>query len=335
MELLDISKAGEEIGISKQAVQERIDKGNMVAFKIKGNKNFKYYIPKDLLDFNPKKYTTKECKVIAVNNLKGGVGKTTVSTNLATLLNVLNKKVLLVDMDPQANTSKSFLEKDEVYSDLSIKDLIEKIANKEPIDKDIIKQAIRKVEFQNCTIDVMVSNMKLAKSADYLKIVSNTAITKLNVILEKLKDEYDYIIIDTPPNASIIMQMSIYASDYILIVTQPEEYAVDNMVEVIEEINSVKDEIKELRGIDLNIIGIVINGIQKTNAHLAYLEELNSIADRLDIEDRYTIPRNTKIQEAQGLKLPLCEFKDELDNSFKSAEAILEMAYNIVLDNER
>jgi chromosome partitioning protein len=213
--------------------------------------------------------------------------------------------------------------------------LVESIANKEPLTAELIKKTIRKVEFQNSKIDVMVSNMKLAKSSDYLKVVSNTAITKLNVILDKIKSDYDYIIIDTPPNASIIMQMSIYASDYILIVTQPEEYAVDNMVEVIEEINSVKDEIEELRGINLKIIGMVINGIQKTNAHFAYIEELNQIADRLNIKDRYTIPRNTKIQEAQGLKLPLCEFKDELDNSFKSGEALLEVAYNLVLDNEQ
>jgi MinD-like ATPase involved in chromosome partitioning or flagellar assembly len=200
MEFLDISKAGEKLKISKQAVQDRVDKNSLVAYKIKGNKNYKYYIPKELLDFNPKKYKTKECKVIAVNNLKGGVGKTTISTNLSTMLSSLGKRVLLVDMDPQANTSKSFLEKDSIYNNLSIKDLIEMYANKEKVDKDSIKKAIREAKFENCRVDVMVSSMRLAKSADYLKMVSNTAITKLNSILEKIKDDYDYIIIDTPPS---------------------------------------------------------------------------------------------------------------------------------------
>lgn len=330
MELFNLSETGERLGISRAAVQERIDSGSMVAIKKLNDKRYKHYIPEATLDFNPKKSKSTKPKIITVNNLKGGTGKTTISVNLSTMLNLFGKKVLLVDMDPQSNSTKTFLKKNQIK--MSIKDLLELYTKKMRVGEEDIKKSIHKVVFENVTISLMPTELSMSRVVEYLRNVSNTAITKLHNILEKIKDEYDFIVIDTPPNASIIMQMSLFASDMVIIVTEPEEYAVEGMVDLMDEINLVKDEMSDLRAADstIDIHAIVINKMENINIHRDYHKEIEMIASRYNISNIYTVPKSVKIKEAQALQLPLLEYKDELDSGFKAAEPIFMMAYNLV-----
>jgi chromosome partitioning protein len=334
MEFWNLAKVGKEIGISKVAVQKRVDSGSMVGFRVLNNKNYKYYIPSELVEFDPNAHKSNGCKVIAVNNLKGGVGKTTVSTNLATTLAIMGKRVLLLDMDPQANATTAFVDMEEFGSIDSIKEIMDMYADKNPPKKERIKEVIRKVEFENYTIDLISSKISLAKSIEYLRTISHTAIFKLDTMLKKIKDDYDYIIIDTPPNASIIMQMCLYASDSILAVTVPEQFPVNSMVELFEEIKSADDEIEEYRGHGIDVFGIVVNNIQNTRVHKAQQENINKIAESMGIDAIYEIPKNIKVAEAQDLRVPLALYKDELDNGGKSIVGILEVAYDLIVGDE-
>jgi chromosome partitioning protein len=334
VEYLNLSQTGQILGITKSAVQKRVEGYSLVGFRVPNSKNNKYYIPKDLIEFSLKDNIQSKCKVLTVNNLKGGVGKTTVATNLATILGAMGKSVLLVDIDPQANATTAFIDTDRLDNLTGIKELIDIYISKRAPTTEEIKESIVDIEYSGYKIDLLPSKISLSKSVEHLRTVSHTTVFKLDSLLKKIKDDYDYIIIDTPPNASLIMQMALYATDSILAVTIPEQFPVNSMIELFEEIESVKEEIEEYRGKELDIFGIVVNGIQNTRVHKAQQENINEIAKDYRIDAIYEINKSIKIAEAQDLKLPLCIYKEEFDNGGKSLLGLLEVAYDLITEEE-
>lgn len=329
MDLLNTTEAAKQLGISLPSVKDKVDRGTLIGIKHQAGTRFNYFIPSNLLSFNPKKHDSGACKVVTVNNLKGGTGKTTVSANLAFSLSLLGKKVLIVDMDPQANISHYFVNRNEIEKPIT--SLFQASLDRTIISKEDIQESIISLDFPNTSVDLIPSSLKLSRTLEHLRHASSAAITKLDALLEKLKDDYDYIIVDTPPNVSIIMQMCLFASNMICIVTEAEEFAVEGMSDLIEEIHFVKAELADLKGYEmpLEIKALIVNKVENINIHKDLQGEIHNIAQDLETKV-YTIPKSTKVKESQALKVPLLEYKEELTSGFKAGEPILDLAIDII-----
>jgi chromosome partitioning protein len=329
MQLLSSSRFAELKGLTTASVLERVENNSLVHIALPGAKNKKIFIPLELADFNPKKHKSSGCQTLVMTNLKGGVGKTTSSTNLAAALSLLKKRALLVDMDPQANATHAFFSRSEIRCTMN--DILNSFIEKKPMSANDIKNCIITKQFNNTSISILPSTISLSRTAEQLRFATSLAISRLDNILDKVRDDYDYIIIDTPPNASLIMQMSLYAADSVIILVEPEEFAVEGMSVLIDEINAVKADIADSKGgKSLELFAFVINKIQNIKIHSAYIKELEGMAEELGVKKVYQIPLSTKIKEGQYSRLPIYEYKDELTSGFTVGGPILQLASDMV-----
>lgn len=189
------------------------------------------------------------CKVIAITNQKGGVGKTTTSVNLADALTRLDKRVLLIDLDPQASASLSLgLDR---YEGNAINDVL--------LDDCDITKAICQPKYSRC--DVIISNIELSRLE--IKTLDNpNREFLLSERIEKIKNKYDYIIMDCPPSLGIITLNSLYAADSCLIPVQCQFLAIDGLTQLLNTIKIVQKR-KKLLGANLQIEGILLTMLDK------------------------------------------------------------------------
>ena len=199
-------------------------------------------------------------KIISIANQKGGVGKTTTSINLSTLLAKRGKKVLLIDADPQGNaTSGVGMDKN---VELSVYDLI--------ISDDINpKDTIQKTEIKN--LYICPSNINLA-GAEVELVSMMSREYRLKEKLDMIKDDYDYMIIDCPPSLGLITLNSFTASDSVLIPVQCEYYALEGLGQLINTVNLVKKHLNK----DLEIEGALLTMYDiRTNLSNQVVKEVN------------------------------------------------------------
>lgn len=335
MTLLSSSDAAIRLNITEQGLYDKVKKGNLAALSIAGTKNSKYYFPEPLLKYDLKKGSNSKCQVYVCTNIKGGVGKTTVSTNLAHALSILGKKVLLVDMDPQGDGTRSFLDG---RPENTITALFNKMKDKHNPSYDEIKATMTRVEKKQGSFDILPSSLSLARTIDDLRSISNLSVTRLDYILSQVKKDYDYIVLDTPPNTSATMQMSLYAADSVLIVAQPEEFSVEGTEALLGEIDSVRSDIqfiKESHGVSissedtLRVGALIVNQVKNLVIHKDYITNLTKIKDAASIATMYLVPDDSKVKECQALKLSVFEYKDEIDSGFKAGGQILQLAFDI------
>lgn len=221
--------------------------------------------------------------VLGIANQKGGVGKTATAVNTSTYLAALGRKVLLVDLDPQANAT-SGLGVDPRKVDFSVYHAIN--------NKVSTAQAIRNTELFG--YHLLPSSFDLAGASVELVNMKNREF-RLNDALTKVRHEYDYIVIDSPPSLGLLTINGLVASDEILIPVQCEYYALEGLAQLLETVDIIKRNL----GKDINILGAVLTMYDKRNKldrNIAKEVRRNFPGYVFDT----VIPRNVDLAEAPG-----------------------------------
>ena len=228
-------------------------------------------------------------RVIAIANQKGGVGKTTTSINLSACLAEKGKKVLLIDMDSQGNTTSGF----------GFEKKLDKTVYEVLREEVSIEEAIIPVEecFEN--LFLIPANRNLAGAEIELVTRENMQYI-LKKQLEPIKDNYDFIIIDCPPALGMLTVNAMTASDSVLVPIQCEFYALDGLSQLIYTIELIQDSLNP----DLYIEGVVFTMYDaRTNLSLQVVE---NVKDNLKQTIYKTIiPRNVRLAEAPSYGLPI------------------------------
>jgi len=228
-------------------------------------------------------------RIISITNQKGGVGKTTTSINLSSCLAELNKKILLVDIDPQGNaTSGVGINKNDVEH--TVYDVI--------IGDASIEESIMETPVEN--LFILPSNIELS-GAEIDLISEDGREYVLKTALDKVKDQYDYVIIDCPPSLNLLTVNALTSSTSVLIPIQCEYYALEGLSQLIYTINLVKE-----RGLNSNLYieGVVFTMYDaRTNLSLEVVENVkNNLQQNVY---KTIIPRNIKLAEAPSYGQPI------------------------------
>lgn len=248
-------------------------------------------------------------RTIVIANQKGGVGKTTTAINLSASLAELGKKVLVVDMDPQGNTSSGFgIDKDD--TDQTIYELL--------LGELSLEECIQKELFTN--LSVLPSNINLAGAEiELLGIDEKEYLLKKS--LDEVKSEYDFIIIDCPPSLNMLTINSMCAGDTVLVPIQCEYYALEGLSQLIHTIDLVKDRLNQ----DLEIEGVVFTMYDaRTNLSLQVVENVKNNLNQTIYKS--IIPRNVRLAEAPSYGLPITEY----DAKSTGAEAYRLLAEEVI-----
>ncbi|MDO5555909.1 MAG: AAA family ATPase [Clostridia bacterium] len=226
-------------------------------------------------------------KIIAVVNQKGGVGKTTTAVNVSTILAKKGKKVLLIDADPQGNATSG------LGIDKNIpKSIYDVIINEVEINDAIVQSAIK-------GLSVCPSNINLA-GAEVELVSMMSREQKLKEKLEKVENDYHYIIIDCPPSLGLLTINAFTAASSLLIPIQCEYYALEGVGQLINTINLVKKQLNKA----LYIEGVVLTmNDARTNLSNQVIKEVKTYFK--DNVYKTIIPRNVKLSEAPSYGMPI------------------------------
>jgi chromosome partitioning protein len=276
--------------------------------------------------------SVQSAKTICFGNIKGGVGKTSVSCNIAYILSMLDQKVLVVDADAQANTTDFLMKNDEALCDsgLGIKVLFEKATTRQQVTKeDVMRNIIpSKMTDGNMVLDLLPSDIGLARQIEVGRAAADNPYRILKKILDTVKDEYDFIIIDTPPSPGLALQMSIYAADEMVLVTEASGKSIKGVNELIKEIQYAEVEFEG--GIKMESIFITKHK-PTTNIHEVFTGQIVEIASSNNISNVYAIRATTIEEQASALCVPLITYKEELNSQLGTVKSMIEYSVKQVI----
>lgn len=248
-------------------------------------------------------------RTIAIANQKGGVGKTTTAINLSACLAEKGKKVLAVDMDPQGNmTSGLGVDKDSVEN--TIYNLI---IGEAKMEEALIKDVLENLDIIPTNIDLSGAEIELLDVEEKEYIVRNE--------VDKIKDNYDFIIIDCPPSLSMLTINAMTTADSVLVPIQCEYYALEGLSQLIHTVELVRDRLNP----KLTIEGVVFTMYDaRTNLSLQVVE---NVKDNLEQTIYKTIiPRNIRLAEAPSYGIPINKY----DPKSAGAESYLRLADEVI-----
>lgn len=248
-------------------------------------------------------------RIIAIANQKGGVGKTTTAINLSASLAEKGRKVLAIDMDPQGNLS-SGLGLDKNIIEGTIYDMI--------IGESDVEKVIHKDTIEN--LDILPSNVDLSAVEIEMIDVENKEFVVKNAI-QKVRDNYDYVIIDCPPSLSLLTVNAMTTADSVLVPIQCEYYALEGLSQLIHTVELVKDRLNPI----LEIEGVVFTMYDaRTNLSLQVVE---NVKENLEQNIYKTIiPRNIRLAEAPSYGAPINQY----DPRSSGAESYMRLAEEVI-----
>ncbi len=251
-------------------------------------------------------------KVIAIINQKGGVGKTTTSVNLASCLAYKGKKTLLIDSDAQGNATSGYgIDKDEVKC--SLYDCF--------VDIEKLDDAIIETKYQN--LFIIPSNSSLSAAEIELAFEDEREYF-LKKIIEKIRNDYEYIIIDAPPSLGMLTLNVLTACDSVIIPIQCEYYALEGLAQLHSTLRSIKKKLNP----DIKIEGVLATMYDgRTNLSIEVLDELKKFFGEKVYKS--VIPRNVRLSEAPSFGEPIIKY----DITSKGAEAYLALSREVIENN--
>lgn len=243
-------------------------------------------------------------KVIAVSNQKGGVGKSTTTVNLAAFLGLKGKKVLVIDIDAQGNTTTGF-----GIRKKSVKDTVYEVI----IGNCRIDNAIVKTPFKN--VSVVTSAQKLAGAEIELSMLDNR-IQRLKMQVLTIKQQYDYILIDCPPSLSLLTLNALAACDSVLIPLQCEFYSLEGLTQLNDTIKRVREHYNPI----IDVEGIVFTMfVGRYNLTASVVSEVKKHFPKKVYDT--VIPRNVTLSEAPSFGKPVYYY-DKSSNGSKAYQQL-------------
>ena len=248
-------------------------------------------------------------KVVAIVNQKGGVGKTTTAVNLSASLAELGMRILVVDIDPQGNTT----------SGLGIDtNQLENTVYQVIIDRMAAEKAVIQTEYDN--LSVCPSDIQLAGSEVEL-VEADKREFRLKDAIAPIRDRYDYILIDCPPSLNLLTLNAMAAADSVLVPVQCEYYALEGLSRLMQTIKQVKKGLNP----GIEIAGVLLTMFDsRTNLSIMVADEVKKFFPQKVFST--VIPRNVRLSEAPSYGQPITDY----DSYSRGAESYRELAREFI-----